>query len=364
MLFGSSMHAAEASFVLFLCLAITATHFSFMHLEPTGVSKVSLMNQSTLQGKLLGSVCSSSISIHKFSTGTFCANVTACGRAGIPWHLRYGWNLDPMVSHPCLELFRFPVPVGANYGREARIGRLLPYHFRLDLTLCTVLPSRCRGVLLNPDAASARRSQNAGKRILYYSNHVATFRAQLGKSRLAGDIELNPGPGTNHCKVSLYYQNVRSLKNKLDDYKSSLCVNIESNNYQVVCLSETWLNEHVLDDELSFTDCAMYRRDRNDNRRGGGLLTLVNNAIISRRLHEFENDACELMWIELGVSSRKKCIVGLYYRPPNASMDSLNLLQQSLESILVQYNSHDVLLLGDFNLPDFEWYKDGTYLLT
>ena len=123
------------------------------------------------------------------------------------------------------------------------------------------------------------------------------------------------------------------------------------------------MNEHALDDELSFTDCAMYRRDRNDNRRGG-LLTLVNNAIISRRLHEFENDACELRWIELGVSSRKKCIVGLYYRPPNASMDSLNLLQQSLESILVQYNSHDVLLLGDFNLPDFEWYVDGTYLLT
>ena len=119
---------------------------------------------------------------------------------------------------------------------------LLAYHPMsiLGTTLNAVLSPAIGydgSVLSNQDKGvrHLRHSKNIGKPMAYYSNHVATFRAQLGKSRLAGDIELNPGPGTNHCKVSLYYQNVRSLKNKLDDYKSSLCVNIESNNYHVVC---------------------------------------------------------------------------------------------------------------------------------
>ncbi|XP_033124960.1 organic cation transporter protein-like [Anneissia japonica] len=63
---------------------------------------------------------------------------------------------------------------------------------------------------------------------------------------------------------------------------------------------------------------ALYRLDRQNNTRGGGLMFLVTEKYRSRRLFEYDIPGNELLWIELKASNTKTCIIGLYYRPPNS----------------------------------------------
>ena len=153
------------------------------------------------------------------------------------------------------------------------------------------------------------KSRNCGKPSQYYANHVACLRDLI----ICGDIEINPGPGRG--KINIYYQNVRSVKNKMEDYRSVLWANLLNGTTDVVALCETWLNDHVLDSELSFPGYVLYRLDRT-GKRGGGLLLLVNEKLHPTRLSQCEVPGCEIMWIELKASNRKTCVVGLFYRPP------------------------------------------------
>lgn len=74
-----------------------------------------------------------------------------------------------------------------------------------------------------------------------------------------------------------YYQNVRSLNNKL---KYVMC-NVPCNNYDFFILTETWLNADVLDFELGTYNYNIVRSDRsgltNKCSRGGGVLIGVHN---------------------------------------------------------------------------------------
>ena len=130
-----------------------------------------------------------------------------------------------------------------------------------------------------------------GRPASYYSNSDVTFHAQV--LIISGDIELNPGPATSTtttttrpgssttprpsttstttCRptpqpdqsqnVRIYCQNICSLKNKLDTYKSELYAHLLADKIDIVALNETWLNETVGDPELCFKDFSMFRRD-------------------------------------------------------------------------------------------------------
>ena len=62
----------------------------------------------------------------------------------------------------------------------------------------------------------------------------------------------------NRKNLSLYYQNVRGLRTKCSEFylSSSTC------NFDVIALSETWLNSSFYDSELFHSDFTVYRCDR------------------------------------------------------------------------------------------------------
>ena len=77
----------------------------------------------------------------------------------------------------------------------------------------------------------------------------------------------------------LYYQNVRSIKNKSHRLLESLPSFINRPN--IIVLTETWLDHCVSDYELNFYDYVVYRSDRSlssngDIIRGGGVLIAVS----------------------------------------------------------------------------------------
>ena len=69
--------------------------------------------------------------------------------------------------------------------------------------------------------------------------------------------------------------NVRSLRNKLDDL---FCV-ITLNKIDIAVLTETCCNADIPDFAIHFPGYNVFRNDRSDGRRGGGVMILVHKSI-------------------------------------------------------------------------------------
>jgi len=72
---------------------------------------------------------------------------------------------------------------------------------------------------------------------------------------------------------------------------------VKVNCVQVVCLTESWLTADCPVELFNITGFTVYRRDRNDGRRGGGVLAYVANTLLCRRLTNLECDDVEVLWL-------------------------------------------------------------------
>ena len=128
-------------------------------------------------------------------------------------------------------------------------------------------------------------------------DYFSTFELLVMLSILllrCGDVQPNPGPpyigsrsseehdtsvssssGSTFTNISLNYElikdkfsvihyNVQSLSNKVESLESELF------NFQILCLTETWLNQTVTDDDNKFSGYnPPFRRDRQGDSHGG-----------------------------------------------------------------------------------------------
>ena len=138
-----------------------------------------------------------------------------------------------------------------------------------------------------------------------------------------GDMSSNPGP---HQKtLSCLMQNVRSLKAfQLVDgssYESKLGIlrNIAYGyDLDVICLTETWLNEAITDHEILPTAYNIYRRDR-VGRTGGGVMTAIKSSLSSFQLKvPSDFSSLEMVVVEINNFKYDRSILLINcYRPPN-----------------------------------------------
>ena len=61
-----------------------------------------------------------------------------------------------------------------------------------------------------------------------------------------------------------------------------------------------------------------------------------------------------LLWCELQTASGLKFLFGVFYRLPNAGIDYMLFLHESCSRIN-NLNFDKIFLVGDFNLPNFDW---------
>ena len=170
----------------------------------------------------------------------------------------------------------------------------------------------------------------------------------------------------NHIQnssIKLAHTNINSIRNKLDDIAAEL------SDYDVICVSETKLNNSILSTNLMLNSYNMpIRKDRETN-NGGGLIIYVKNNICFKRRQDLENNSIENIWIEVQALNNK-FLLGLFYRPPeakaeywvsfeniieNASEENLNIIIMGdlNHDILNQYNNNKLSkILSKFNLQN------------
>lgn len=76
--------------------------------------------------------------------------------------------------------------------------------------------------------------------------------------------------------------------------------------------------------------------------------------IVSEPLPEFDAE-CELRWVKIFLMASKTLIVGVFYCPPDSSLECLHELNTSLLKVRARYPDAVLKLGGDFNLPGIDW---------
>jgi exonuclease III len=116
--------------------------------------------------------------------------------------------------------------------------------------------------------------------------------------------------------------NVISLAPKIEElhaYTANASVDI-------LCIVETWLQNHIDDNIVTLPGYNLIRRDRRE-RIHGGLCVYIRNTINFNILHDFSSNEFEALWLDLrptslprGVSSVILCNL---YHPPGANDQSM-----------------------------------------
>ena len=168
----------------------------------------------------------------------------------------------------------------------------------------------------------------------------------------AGDIETNPEPSPGqeeYSNVSICHINIRSLKPKLDGilYKMEMIRHNIALKYNIITLSETWLNDS---DDLDNFRIDGYQKPFIQNRvhTGGGVLCWVADNIAAQRRLDLEVNEIEALWLEVRENVHK-FLLCVAYRPPSCA-DFWTHLQNCLDKIYIARDVNSkVLLIGDFN---------------
>ena len=151
------------------------------------------------------------------------------------------------------------------------------------------------------------------------------------------------------------------MRGKLDQNRISAAT--FTDNYDIIILTETWLNEEIYDSEIDLGPFIIYRDDRSNSvsSRGGGVLIAVKKSFRCKTFDMIENNPSfnQLFIILPDI----KTIIGTVYIPPNSDISLYDDHIMHTEDIKNVFLDHDIVLIGDYNLPAISWNITSTNTL-
>lgn len=156
--------------------------------------------------------------------------------------------------------------------------------------------------------------------------------------------------------IMFYYQNCRGTRTKLQ----TLYMNILSNSYDVIVLTETSLIPDIRDSEFIDERYVVFRCDRDrvatNKKDGGGVLIAVlrefRATILTTQLF---NTEIEQVLVQLPATQQHtRHIIGVVYIPPASRAEML-------QGLAINPNCNSYNFFGDYNLPEIDWVQQGNY---
>ena len=178
-------------------------------------------------------------------------------------------------------------------------------------------------------------------------------------SALSKPILTPPSPSRHRFldkHLNILYFNSRSLKNKVNLLHAFLSLKTPTE-YDLVFISETWLKPEFTDSLICPDGYSVFRHDRKDQTRGGGVLVFYKTELKVIDITPFyDHDIFESLVIELTSDCRysNKLRFCCTYFPPSKSRILSNV--QTCSNFLKQLVfSGPLFILGDFNFPTVNW---------
>lgn len=138
------------------------------------------------------------------------------------------------------------------------------------------------------------------------------------------------------------HQNVRSLLSNFDRFQN----HILDKSYDVVSMTETWLDDRTTANAVNIPNFTCFRQDR--SHRGGGVGVYVSNAFNSSKLLSESNANIEHIWIKI-INLNRTFVIGTIYRPPQGNLEGFF---ETLNEVLLEFYTQDfnIILMGDINI--------------
>lgn len=144
--------------------------------------------------------------------------------------------------------------------------------------------------------------------------------------------------------LKVYYQNVRGLGTKTKDFRTELM----ANSFDVILLSETWLNNDFYDHEFFDNRYVVFRVDRNKEEtglsRGGGCLAAVRSELSSSRIRNWELNK-EDVWISIAHENGSRTNLNVKYIEDGSNLDSYLVHFNKISEIITSSNSNVRILM-------------------
>ena len=119
---------------------------------------------------------------------------------------------------------------------------------------------------------------------------------------------------------------------------------INKHDYDIICITETWLDQFTTDEIISIPGYDLIRKDRR-RQQGGGVLIYYKSELTFNILQTSDDvDLCEFIIAEIRTATAK-LVLGVLYRPPNTAYPSVFF--NSMSDVLMTYC--DFIITGDFN---------------
>ena len=145
-----------------------------------------------------------------------------------------------------------------------------------------------------------------------YTGDIAGFKCR--------DLTYNLSPQCRACVGVLISRFNRPFLKEL--------VGSELRNFNIICLTETWLGPNTTDEAMRIDDYSLYRRDR-PTENHGGVCVYIKEDIYSRRRTDLELPHVERVCVEINIH-HKKILIGTFYRPPNSPAQTLSYIEDSI----------------------------------
>ncbi|KAL1402104.1 hypothetical protein pipiens_006234, partial [Culex pipiens pipiens] len=138
---------------------------------------------------------------------------------------------------------------------------------------------------------------------------------------------------------------------------------LASSDYDVIALSETWLQDDIVDAELS-SNYNLFRQDRNeltsDRSRGGGVLIAVKKAhdFTCTRVLSAGYEHLEQVAVRIKARNHTVYVCCIYIRP-NSPPDVYTSHGTAVQELVdLSSNDDSIIVTGDYNLPHLAWTFD------
>lgn len=139
-------------------------------------------------------------------------------------------------------------------------------------------------------------------------------------------------------------------------------IKVKSSNYNVIILTETWLNSSFLNSEILDSNWIIYRKDRDYNAtktsRGGGVLIAVHTSISSEAVDVDTTSSTEIVFAKLSFFSKVIFLCSLYIPPSSVDDAYHNIFNAVLQVSEMQNENDNILIFGDFNKPNLNFISD------
>ena len=179
---------------------------------------------------------------------------------------------------------------------------------------------------------------------------------------LSGDVELNPGPKRNAAQTfSICHWNLNSICAHNFAKLSLLRAYVIVHKSDIICLSETYVDSNIDDENLEISGYYLIRSDHPSNKKRGGICIYYKNFFPFKLIGVRLLDECIAFDL---IISNKLCSFVALYRSPNQSQDDFATFSDNFEMTLdfvSKKNPFLLVVLGDFNAKPSQWHdKDSS----